>query len=159
MWSLFWPPCPPLFSLLLWSHTHDSADNIASTLQCSQRKPLRWEGEQSQVTADQCADERRGSGWWSGAVNSVLLWCSLTESLTHLGWVLAENRRSDKAQLCLFDPAHWVLNLYRCGHGAYPGCDGCLTGRRAQIWLLTTWRIFYVCFPSLLSPELTNTNN
>lgn len=59
--------------------------------------------------------------WWSkgtGAAgqgqNSVLPYCSVTESLNHLGWVLEENLRSDKAQLCVWDPAHRVLSFYRC---------------------------------------------
>lgn len=60
--------------------------------------------------------------WWtegtlvcrSGAVNSALPWRSATHSLIHLGWGLAENLRSDKAQLCPCDPAHWVLSFYRC---------------------------------------------
>lgn len=93
---LFWLPSPPLF---------DTADCVVSTLQWSYKKTLVWDWEQSLVDGTLLYRDWK---CWLGAVIVVLLWCSLTESLIHLGWILAEILRSDKAQLCLCDPAHWV---------------------------------------------------
>lgn len=93
----------------------------------------------------------RAAGWgrwtWSSA-------SSLWQSLIHLGWILAENLRYDKAQLCLCDPAHWVLSFYRCVEKV--GMEQAKAGLAdyhnwmgtKSAFLTTAWSLFCICFRS-----------
>lgn len=134
--SLFRPPSMPLFSLLLCSYAHDSVGCIASLSIALKEKPLQLDGEQSRSRwhcADQCSHElKRVWGCWSGAVNSVLPWYSLTESNPFRSSPGRESEVWQSPALSVRSSPMSFKLLQMCGesrHGAGPGWDGWLTGR------------------------------
>lgn len=109
--------------------------------------------------------------WWAewtgttgGEQCAVHFGCPLTEALIHLGCVLAQNLRSDKAQLCPCDPAHWVLSSYRCeeekvGMQLGPVWDGWLTGPRVLNLLFSNSLMNPACQLPVSDPPRTHITN
>lgn len=117
-------------------------------------KAFKWNGEPSWV-ADTALWWTKGTGaCWLGAVNSVFHWCSLTVSLIHLGWGLAEAEVWQSTALSLWSGplSPKFLQMWRTnGHAVSPDWEGWLTGHRVLNLLLNN---FLINLSRLLS-ELT----
>lgn len=117
-------------------------------------KAFKWNGEPSWV-ADTALWWTKGTGaCWLGAVNSVFHWCSLTVSLIHLGWGLAEAEVWQSTALSLWSGplSRKFLQMWSTnGHAVSPDWEGWLTGHRVLNLLLNN---FLINLSRLLS-ELT----
>lgn len=137
--SLFPQASPPVFSLcraLILMALRSNAYCISSTLHCSQRKPIHWDREQSQVhvTVQTSAPLTHGTrGCWSGGLNSALLRCSLTVSYPAWPSFGRESEAWQSPALSLWSSPLSFKLLQMCGesgHGAALGRDSWLTGCR-----------------------------